>query len=146
MTEMNESYPPGHKWVIALLVLVAAVTVAYWADFFSSGAVRVREDDAYLVFEQAFPLADGWLAACALLGAGGLWRRRPAGLLFGLLTGSSLVYLGCLDVLFNLNTGNYAIASGAMRAEVVINAGSLAIGALLIVYLWRHRERLLQPD
>ena len=146
MTEMYASRPPGLKAVIALLLAVAGVTAAYWAVFFTSGAVQVRGDDAYLAFERAFPLADGWLAVCALAAANDLWRSRASGVLFGLLSGSSLVYLGCLDVLFNLNAGNYAIVSGAMRTEVVINAGSLAVGALLIVFLWRHRERLLRPE
>lgn len=139
---MSPARPRGAGLVVLLLVTVALVTAAYWMTFFTSGATQVREDDVYLAFERAFPLADTWMAACALLAAIGIWRGRSWGLLFGLLTGGCLVYLACLDVLFNLNAGNYGIASAAMGAETVINVGSLAIGVALIAWLWRHREAL----
>jgi protein-S-isoprenylcysteine O-methyltransferase Ste14 len=84
------------------------------------------------------------MGLCAVLAAAGIARRRPWGLLFGLMTGGCLVYLGCLDVLFNVNAGNYGIASAPMGAEIVINAGSFAIGAVLIAWCWRHREALLR--
>jgi hypothetical protein len=140
---VNASRPPALRVVVALLVVVAVVTAAYWTNFFTSGAVQVRADSTYRAFERAFPLADGWMAGCALLAALGLWRGRSWGLLCGLLAGSSLVYLGCLDVLFNLNSNNYALESGAMLVEIVLNVGSFVIGAVLIVYLWRYREAWL---
>jgi len=139
---VNASRPPALGVVVALLVVVAVVTAAYWTNFFTSGAVQVRADSTYLAFERALPLADGWMAGCALLAVLDLWRGRSWGLLCGLLAGSSLVYLGCLDLLFN-NSNNYALESGAMPVEIVTNAGSLVIGAVLIVYLSRHREAWL---
>ena len=130
----------GRAVAVAFLLLASVGTVVYWTVFFTSGALHVRGDAAYLAFERSFPLADGWMAVCALLGALGLWRRRSWGLLFGLLAGSSLVFLGCMDVMWNLNEGSYAIASGAMAAETVINAFCLAGGPWLITHLWRHRQ------
>jgi hypothetical protein len=138
------SRPAGLNAVVALLLVTALATVAYWVLFFSSDGLHVRSDAAYLAFEKAFPLADGWMAACALVGTAGLWRGRPWGWLFGLLAGSSLVYLGCMDVLFNLNAGHYSVASGAMLVEIVINAWCLAGGVLLIAWLWSHRGVLLR--
>ena len=139
---MNALRPRGLVAAITYLAVAAAGTTAYWIVFFTSGAVQVQRDAEYLAFEKAFPLADGWMAACAALAAVGLWRRRPWGLLFGLLAGSSLVFLGCMDVLWNLNAGSYAIASGAMTAEIVINFFCLAGGSLLILYLWWNRRLL----
>jgi len=136
------SRPPGLVAAVGYLAVAAVGTTAYWIVFFTSGAVQVQDDAAYLAFEKAFPLADGWMAACAALAAVGLWRGRPWGLLFGLLAASSLVFLGCMDILWNLNTGSYAIASGAMTAEIVINVFCLAGGVLLIPYLWRNRRSL----
>jgi uncharacterized membrane protein (DUF2068 family) len=133
---------PGLVAAIGYFAVAAVGTTAYWIAFFTSGAVQVQEDAAYLAFERAFPLADGWMAACATLAAVGLWRGRPWGLLFGLLAASSLVFLGCMDVLWNLNTGSYSIGSSAMTAEIVINVFCLAGGPLLIRYLWRHRRSL----
>jgi hypothetical protein len=137
-----KSRPRGLVAAIAYLAVAAVGTTAYWIVFFTSGAVQVQGDAAYLAFEKAFPLADGWMAACAALAAVGLWRQRPWGFLFGLLAASSLVFLGCMDVLWNLNTGSYSIGSSAMTAEVVVNVFCLAGGPLLILYLWRHRRSL----
>jgi uncharacterized membrane protein (DUF2068 family) len=134
---------PCTRAAAGYLALVAVLTTLYWIVFFTYGGVHVRDDAVYLAFEQAFPLADAWMAACSLLGAIGLWRGRPWGLLFGLLAASSQVFLGCLDVLFNLNQGNYAIASVAMAVEIVINVGLLVGAPLLIAFLWRHRRALL---
>lgn len=137
---------PGIHLAAGYLAVVAVLTTLYWIDFFTSGGVQVREDAVYLAFEKAFPLADAWMATCSLLGAIGLWWRRPWGLLFGLLAASAQVFLACMDVLFNLNEGNYAIASAAMAAEVAINLGLLAGAPLLIAFLWRRRHELLAPD
>jgi hypothetical protein len=141
-----KSLATGTRIAIAYLAVTALATILYWADFFSAGSVHVRQDAVYLAFERAFPLADAWLAACSLLGAIGLWRRRPWGVLFGLLAASAQVFLACLDVLFNLNEGNYAIVSAAMAAEVVINVVLLVGAPWLIAFLWRWRRALLAGD
>ena len=137
---------PGTHAAAGYLAIVAVLTTLYWIDFFTSGGVHVRDDAVYLAFEKAFPLADAWMAACSLLGAIGLWRRRSWGLLFGLLAASAQIFLACMDVLFNLNEGNYAIASVAMAAEVLINVGLLVGAPLLIAFLWQQRRALLAQD
>src|SRR5512143_1068312 len=84
------------------LYTVLAVS-AYWAAWFlAPGLVQSRSPaDAdyaiYVAFEQAFPLTDGWLAIAGLLGAVGLWKMRPWGFLFMLLTGGVAVAVGCMD-------------------------------------------------
>ena len=137
---------PGTHAAAGYLAVVAVLTTLYWIDFFTSGGVHVRDDAVYLAFEKAFPLADAWMAACSLLGAIGLWRRRSWGLLFGLLAASAQVFLACMDVLFNLNEDNYAIVSAAMAAEILINLGLLIGAPLLIAFLWRQRQALLAQD
>jgi len=139
-------FTPGTHVAAGYLAVVAVLTTLYWIDFFTWGGVHVRDDAVYLAFEKAFPLADAWMAACSLLGAIGLWRRRSWGLLFGLLAASAQVFLACMDVLFNLNEGNYAIASAAMAAEILINVGLLIGAPLLIAFLWRQRQALLAQD
>lgn len=134
--------PAGLRVAIAYLVVAALGTTLYWVVFFTSGVVQVTDDPGYLAFERAFPLADGWMAACALIAAIGLARGRPWGLLFGLLAGSSIVFLGCMDVLYNLNEGTYSVGNAAMWAELAINAFCLLGAPALIVHLWRHRRLL----
>jgi len=138
------SRPRGLRLVAAFLGLIALGTTAYWVQFFTSGDVKVRTDEVYLAFERAFPLADAWLTGCALAGAIGLWRGRSWGFLFGLLAGSSLVFLGAVDMLFSYNEGNYRIVSAAMAAEIAIEVTTLVGGPVVIAYLWAHRRTLLE--
>ena len=116
--------------------------MTYWAIFFTTGDVQVRKDPVYMAFESAFPLADGWMALCALAGAVGLWRHKDWGFLFGLLAGSSSIYLGLMDVLFNINEGNYALGGAEMVVEIAINLATLCLGIVVIAYLWRNRSCL----
>jgi hypothetical protein len=135
--------PPAARAVTALLVVTAAGTVAYWVAFFAAGGTLHSSDtDAYLAFERAFPAADAWMATAAISAAVGLARRRSWAVLAGIATGSALVFLGLLDVLFNVEQGLYGTRSGAMAVEVVINVFCLATGPFLLAYFWRSRDRL----
>ena len=136
--------PAGLRAVTVMLWISAAATVMYWATFFTSGAVRTSGEAAYLAFERAFPAADAWLAIAAAISGLMLARRDPRALLWGLVAGSSFVYLGLLDTLYNLENGKYASIDGAMAAEVIINLFSLTFGPFLIIYVWRHRRWLLK--
>ena len=60
------------KVLAALLILGAAITVAYWANYFIAGDVRVLSDTWYTTFEDAFPVADGWMALCMFVAGIGL--------------------------------------------------------------------------
>lgn len=139
----NKPRPQGLGWVIAALLIFFIATLTYWLVYFTSGDVQVRSDEVYLAFEDSFPLADAWMAACALLGALGLWQRKDWGFLFGLLAASSAVFLGLLDVLFNLNEGIYAIGGTETAIEIAINVFCLGIGSAVIAYLWKHRRALM---
>lgn len=123
----------------AVLMLVAALgTIAYWITYFSSGATQVRSDEVYLAFENAFPLADGWMTACYLLSAYFLWRGDRRALLWGLCAGSAMIFLGCMDLLFNLEQGHFAPPiSAEMWAEIVIVLFCLSFGPFTIWRLWR---------
>lgn len=127
-----------------MLWLSVGANVLYWATFFTSGAVQTSSEAGYLAFERAFPAADAWLALAATISALMLPRRDPRAVLWGLIAGSSFVYLGLLDTLYNLENGKYASIDGAMAAEVMINLFSLTFGPFLIVYVWRHRRWLLE--
>jgi len=124
----------------SLLLLGAAVTIAYWVNYFVAGDVRVVPDLWYTAFEDAFPVADGWMSVC-LIGAGlGLWRGQRSAPFFGLMAGSALLYLAGLDITFNVERGLYALlpASGPMVTEALINVASLALGVTTVAMCWRR--------
>ena len=139
----DSSAPKGLAWIIGILLFTALATVAFWTVFFTSGDVQVRQDEVYLAFERAFPLADAWMAACALLGAIGLWRRRNWGFLFGLLAASSAIFLGLLDLLFALNEGTLTAGGFEAVMEIAIILFTLIVGPVVIVYLWKNRSALV---
>ena len=121
--------------VIAVLLLVTAVaTAAYWVDFFWRGSVHVVEEEWYIRFERSFPVADGFMAACAAAAGVGLLLGDEWGVALGLVAAGALVFLGLMDVTFNVENGLYRrIAdSGPMRAELVVNVWSLGVGGFVI--------------
>jgi hypothetical protein len=119
------------------LLVTAVVTVAYWVDFFFSGTVQAVQDEAYLRFERAFPVADAWMAGCSVVAAVGLFTRSDYATLFGLLAAGALVFLGLIDLTYNLENGMFRLLPGSVQmwAETVIIAWSLALGGFLAVYL-----------
>jgi hypothetical protein len=131
------------KILAALLILGAIVTVAYWANYFIAGDVRVLPDYWYGAFEDAFVVADGWMALCMFAAGIGLWRGSRRGALFGLMAGSALLYLAAMDITFNVEHGLYALLphSGAMIAEAWINASSLGLGVATLAMSWRAATR-----
>ena len=122
------------------LILTAVVTVAYWADYFTSAEVAVVPARWYTAFESSFPVADAWMALTSLLAGIAFWRGSPNAGRFGLLAGSALIYLAAMDITFNLENGLYPLAraSNAMRFEMLINAWSLVFGAVVITASWRR--------
>ena len=123
-----------------VLILTAMVTVAYWADYFTSAEVAVVPARWYTAFESSFPVADAWMALTSLLAGIAFWRGSANAGRFGLLAGSALIYLAAMDITFNLENGLYPLAraSNAMRFEMLINAWSLVFGAVVITASWRR--------
>jgi hypothetical protein len=124
----------------SVLLLGAAVTIAYWVNYFVAADVRVVPDLWYSAFEDAFPVADGWMCLC-LIGAGvGFWRGKRSAPIFGLMAGSALLYLAAIDITFNVERGLYRSlpASGAMVTEALINVASLALGIATVTVCWRR--------
>jgi len=120
-----------------LLILTAIGVVYYWSDFYLRGSVHTIKEDWYIKFERAFPPADIWMAACALVGAIGLLLGQTYGVIFSLLAASSLVFLALMDITFNIQNRLYHLVATLkqMRFELFINLWTLGLGIALIVYL-----------
>lgn len=135
--------------VIAVLMLLTAVgTIAFWGFFFADlEAQRTSElavrSDAWFAWEMSFPLADAWMALTAILGAVGIWRGRAWGLLFGLVSGGSMVFLGLMDVLYFLQNDLYVPLSAEIGLELAIHAWVILFGVAAIGLLWRQRPGLV---
>ena len=137
--------PPSINIVIGLGLFAAGSIILYWTLWFlAPDLIQARHPGApgyeiYVHFEQAFILADGWLALAALIGAIGLWKMRDWGFLFMLLAGGAAIFLGLMDLLYDLQHTMFVPLTGEAAIELVIVALLLCLGPLMIVLLWRKR-------
>jgi len=96
--------------------------------------------DIYVNFEQAFPLADGWLVLAALLGVIGLCKKREWGILFMLLAGSAAIFLGLMDLLYDLEHAMFTPLTAEAGTELAIVILLLVLGPVVILLAWRNRK------
>lgn len=135
--------PKGFLILAIILIIFALGTVTFWVEFFTSGIVAMSGEPCYLEHEKSFPAADAYMTVCALICAVGLIRRRPWGLLFGLLAGSAIIFLGLMDTLYSLQQGIFMELSPAGMEALFICGVCLILGPATIIYLWRNRASLL---
>lgn len=119
-----------------------AITVAYWADYFSRGDVRTSTERAYDDFEKAFLLADGYVAVTSLAAARALWKGQPSAVGAGIAAGSGATFLGLMDLAYDIEQGKFSDHSPAMAMETALIAGCLTLGPLTMRRMWRSRTRL----
>lgn len=149
---MDESGPRGRIAIACVMFFAAAIIVAYWLIWFGvdRDILASSHADYYYRFENAFPAADAWLGITLLVGALGILRLRPWGLLATLLAGGAGIYLGCMDVLFDLENGIYQPPRGgdpsAVVIEATINVLTFGLGVVVISWVWRQRRWLLRGD
>jgi hypothetical protein len=129
---------------MAGLLLAAAVLIgAYWLAWLVHRPLVASETGAaYTQFEDAFPLADAWLAFCLVAAAYCLWTARRAALFWLLAGGGAGLYLFAMDVLYDLQHGVWGKgANGA--TELVINVVTLALSLFVLRWTWVRRDALL---
>lgn len=122
--------------------LAALATTGYWVEYFTTGRVRSSDDLNYVDFQNAFPLADGYMALCLVLGARKLRRQEDSAVAWGLTAGSAMVYLAAMDTLYNLQHRKYADRTPEMAVEAAINLATWTLGPALMRRSWRSRTRL----
>jgi len=127
-----------------LMLLTAIGITLFWVVFFADldaqrESVFASRSEAWFAWELSFPLADAWVAMTAILGAIGLWYRRPTGLLFGLVSGGAMVFLGLIDLLFFLENGLYLPMNAESAIELLIHLWAMGFGLFAIVTIWRYR-------
>lgn len=132
---------PQRQRVLSIILLITAlVTALYWWSYFTGGQVRVVDARWYSAFEDLFPVADAWMALCCAIAGIGLWIGSAWAARAGLLAGSALFYLACMDITFNVENELYAMlaTSDPMRFELTVNLWSLILGAVTILMCWRR--------
>jgi hypothetical protein len=132
--------------VMAGVLLVAAlIVVAYWVAWLAHRSLVASETGAaYTQFEDAFPLADGFLALCLVAASYCLLTRRRAALFWLLAGGGAGIYLFCMDVLYDLQHGVWGKGGNGL-VELAINVVTLGLSVIVLRWAWARRDALLSP-
>ena len=70
--------------------------------------MRASDDDAYVAFQNAFPLADAYMALCYLVSGRLLRRRNAVAVPAGIAAGSAITFLAAMDILWNIEHASYS--------------------------------------
>jgi hypothetical protein len=128
-------------WVLAAVVVL---DLAYWVAWYSDRSlVASNTRPAYYEFENAFPVADAWLALCCVGAIVGLRRRSPTAMLWLLMAAGAGFYLFGMDVLYDLEHGIWW-SSGGGAVELLINILTAAVAGVLLRWTWINRAELLR--
>lgn len=132
--------------VARICLVLAAIIVLYWIAWYAHRSLVASQDTRiYVNFEQAFPLADGFIVACLALAALALQRRSPMAVLLLLVGAGAGFYLCAMDVLFDLEHGIWSKGANGV-VELCINVLTLLAATLLARWTWMHRRELDPPS
>ena len=131
------------KLALGLTALTTIGIIVYWTLVFAKIFPVTELVPGYKNWFLSFPLADGWIAVTSLLAFIFLLQDKPKAALFGLLTGSSLIFLGLYALLYGVNTGLLFILTTDELIEIGIKVYCLSVGSFFIVYFWKLAKELL---
>ncbi len=120
--------------------------VTYWVLVFTKIFPVTELVPGYKNWFMSFPLADGWIAIVSLLAFIFLLRGDDKAALFGLLTASSLIFLGLYALLYGINTGLLFILTTDEIIEICIKIYCLSVGSFFIVYFWNYAKEIISQS
>ena len=139
--------PPGINVAIGLYLFATIAFILFWlAWFLAPEAIRLSNEECYIRFEETFPPADAWCALASFVAALGLWRRRPWGLLFGLMAAGAAIFLGLMDFWWDVRHGVYLSGTAEAYMELAIVLLLLGLGPVVAWLVWKERGWLLIDD
>ncbi len=121
------------------LAVTGIATAAFWVLFFSKKiqATETQQDEA---FERAFPLADSWMIACALVSAKNILKMNKKGFFAGAAAASALIFLGCMDILYSLENRKYIPLNKDRAQMLFIHIWTILLGSISMSLLWKKRD------
>ena len=133
----------SRRAMATLLLVAALLIVAYWLAWLTHRSLVASETSlAYNQFEDAFPLADAWLALCLVAASFCLVTSRRAAVFWLLAGGGAGVYLFCMDVLYDLQHGVWGKGGNGVM-ELLVNLLTLGLSLFVLRWTWVRRDALL---
>jgi len=128
------------RTMAVLLLAVAALIAAYWIAWLAHRSLVASETGlSYTQFEDAFPLADAWLALCLVAASFCLLTARRAALFWLLAGGGAGLYLFAMDVLYDLQHGIWGKGGNGL-VELAINLVTLGLSLFVLHWAWVRRD------
>lgn len=140
--------PYGRLALAWVMAVVAAVTTLYWLTWFVIPGGRdllavLPHNSGYISFENAFPIADGWMALCGVFAATHLFRNKPSAIPWLFMAGSAGMYLGGMDILYDIENNIYGLLTqnpGSVATEMAINVATVVISLVTLWWANKHRS------
>ena len=118
-------------------ILIAVGLIGFWIYFFLVENKNPEKSAIYLGFERSFPVPDlGWVTPSLIIAAVGLLSEQPFGIFFTITSGSTLLFLGLLDISFNIQNGGYTKNIGDIIMNLFINLVCVIFGPLFMIFAW----------
>jgi hypothetical protein len=130
------------RTMAGILIGAAVLIIAYWVAWSVHRSLVASEtNQAYVQFEDAFPLADAWLVFCLVAGARSLVTARRTALFWLLAGGGAGLYLFAMDVLYDLQHGIWGRGNNG-AVELAINLLTLGLSLFVLRWTWVRRDAL----
>lgn len=131
------------KIIFGLSVFTAVGIIAYWSLVFA-GLFPVEEViPGYKNWFMSFPIADFWIAANSILLAISIRKENvKKSIIFGLITASSMIFLGLYALLYGINTGLLFHLTADELVEIAIKLYCLSVGAYFIKRLSKEINQI----
>lgn len=124
------------KTMLSLLFFTAGGTTLYWILVFLGVFPVTDIVPGYRTWFMSFPLADGWMAATALISAVYLLKGDRRAGVFGICAGSAMIFLGLYALLYGINTGLLFTLTIDGIIEICIKVYCLSVGSYFIYFSW----------
>lgn len=128
--------------IVIISFVTAGFILLYWLTVFT-GIFEITDlVPGYKNWFMPFSAADLWIAVCALLAAIFILKGDKKGYIFGIMAGSSLVFLGIYAFGYGIITGLLFNLTVDEIIEILIKAYCLSVGPFLI---YQSAKQLLGP-
>jgi heme/copper-type cytochrome/quinol oxidase subunit 2 len=123
--------------IAGLEIFIAVGFIGFWIYFFIFENNKPNQREGYLEFERSFPLADlGWAVPCLIISAIGFIVNNTIGEIFAIAGGSSLIFLGLLDISHNIQYEGYKGEKIDITLNLVVNLFCIIFGPIFMIYGW----------
>ncbi|TIC81716.1 hypothetical protein [Nocardioides sp. GY 10127] len=134
------------RTVQVMLVVAIVIDVAYWTTWaLARDVLASSHREAYYEFENAFPLADLWLAVACAGALVAVTRGSVRAPLWLTAAGAAGLYLFGMDFLYDVEHGIFLSGGGGV-VEAVIVALTLVFSLTMLVHGWREDGRARERD